>query len=379
MTSDPANPYRTMNPALVTAPDRRICIAPMMDWTDRHCRYFLRLISPHALLYTEMVTTGALIHGDAAAHLAFHPAEHPVALQLGGSDPAELAYCAQLGWDAGYAEINLNCGCPSDRVQSGRFGACLMAEPERVAEAVAAMRARVPITVSVKTRLGIDECDSDEELAKFIDTVRRGGCDTFILHARKAWLNGLSPRDNREIPPLQYDRVYRLKRDFPELTIVINGGIADVPAIKTHLARVDGVMIGREAYHNPYLLAGIEEAIFAMRPLPERETILARFADYAEAQERLGVPARRLVRHLLGLYHGQTGARRWRRHLAETGHAAVPVRTLIETSLGLPGICQELRNPVACAAAGILSGGRGGTTTYPRTRRRPKSGCADDA
>ena len=305
----------------------------MMDWTDRHCRYFLRLLSPHALLYTEMVATGALIHGDAAAHLEFDPAEHPVALQVGGSDPRELARCASLGWNAGYDEINLNCGCPSDRVRNGRFGACLMAQPALVAECVAAMRACVPIPVTVKTRLGIDELDTDEHLANFIDIVRRSGCDTFILHARKAWLNGLSPKQNREIPPLQYDRVYRIKRDFPDLTVIINGGITSVSDIETQLAHVDGAMIGREAYHNPYLLAEIEQAIFATGALPDRATVLARYTDYADARERSGVPARHLVRHLLGLFFGQPGARQWRRHLSDADIGALPVRSLIESSL----------------------------------------------
>jgi tRNA-dihydrouridine synthase A len=330
--------------------DRRLCIAPMMDWTDRHCRYFLRLLSPHALLYTEMVATGALIHGDTAAHLEFEPAEQPVALQVGGSDPRELARCASLGWNAGYDEINLNCGCPSDRVQNGRFGACLMAQPALVAECVAAMRACVPIPVTVKTRLGIDDLDTDEHLVNFIDIVRQSGCDTFILHARKAWLNGLSPKQNREIPPLQHDRVYRIKRDFPELTVVINGGITSVPDIEAHLAHVDGAMIGREAYHNPYLLADIEREIFLMRLVPDRQTVLARFADYAEAQERLGVPAWRLVRHLLGLYQGQPGARRWRRYLSETGHGAIPVRSLIESSLDLSRTARFPGNSAAGAS-----------------------------
>lgn len=296
--------------------DRRLCVAPMMDWTDRHCRYFLRLVSPHALLYTEMVTTGALIHGDRERLLHFSAQEHPVALQLGGSDPRELAECARLGHEHGYDEINLNCGCPSDRVQNGRFGACLMGEPRLVADCVAAMRASVPIPVTVKARLGIDDRDSYEELCHFIGTVAAAGCEVFILHARKAWLCGLSPKQNREVPPLQYERVYRVKREFPQLTIVINGGVTTAEDVRRHLEHVDGVMIGREAYQNPYILAAIEAELFAL-PLPQREAIVSRYAAYAKEELQRGVPLRALTRHLLGLYNGLRGARRWRRTLSE--------------------------------------------------------------
>ena len=247
--------------------NHRLCIAPMLDWTDRHFRYFARLISPNALLFTEMVSTGALLHGDVQRFLEFDPSEHPVALQLGGSDPAELALCSRLGEQWGYDEINLNVGCPSDRVQKGRFGACLMAEPRLVADCVHAMAGAVSVPVSVKHRLGIDKRDSYQELCDFVGKVSRAGCSVFIVHARKAWLEGLSPKENREIPPLDYGRVYRLKQDFPELEIVINGGICTVRACGEHLAKIDGVMIGREAYQNPWILAEMDRELFG-HPAP---------------------------------------------------------------------------------------------------------------
>lgn len=292
----------------------------MMEWTDRHCRYFLRLISPHARLYTEMVTTGALLHGGRERLLNFDPREHPVALQLGGSDPAALARCAEFGYGHGYDEINLNCGCPSDRVQDGRFGACLMAEPRLVADCVAAMRAAVPIPVTVKMRLGIDELDNDEHLHRFIATVAGAGCGVFILHARKAWLSGLSPKENREVPPLQYERVYAIKRAFPSLTVVINGGVTFAAAALGHLAHVDGVMIGREAYHNPYMLAELEQALFDCVS-PPREAVVEEFVRYTERQLDAGVPMRAMTRHVLGLFNGLPGARRWRRELSELAGA----------------------------------------------------------
>jgi tRNA-dihydrouridine synthase A len=296
--------------------DRRLCVAPMMDYTDRHLRYLLRLLSPHALLYTEMVTTGTLLHGDRERHLAFNAEEHPVALQLGGSDPQELALCARYGADYGYDEINLNVGCPSDRVQNNRFGACLMAEPELVADAVRAMCEAVNIPVTVKTRLGIDERDSYEELCQFIGTVAAAGCHVFILHARKALLKGLSPKENREIPPLQHDRVYLIKRDFPELTIILNGGVKTVADMRAHLRHVDGVMIGRAACDDTYLLARIEEEIFGGPPVLAREEIARRYALYADAQVALGANEHYVLRHLLGLYQGVSGARHWRRRLS---------------------------------------------------------------
>ncbi len=296
--------------------DRRLCIAPMMDHTDRHLRYLLRLLSPHALLYTEMVTTGALLHGDRERHLAFNAEEHPVALQLGGSDPAELAQCARYGAGHGYDEINLNVGCPSDRVQNGRFGACLMAEPELVADAVRAMIEAVSVPVTVKTRLGIDERDSYEELCHFVRTVAAAGCRVFILHARKALLKGLSPKENRQVPPLQYDRVYQIKRDFPELTIILNGGVKTVADMRAHLQHVDGVMIGRAACDDTYLLARIEEEVFGGLPVLAREEIARRYAEYADAQVARGESEHHVLRHLLGLYQGVTGARHWWRHLS---------------------------------------------------------------
>jgi tRNA-dihydrouridine synthase A len=293
-----------------------VAVAPMMDWTDRHCRYFLRLLTPHALLYTEMVTAQAIVHGDRERLLGFDPAESPVALQLGGSDPAMLASAALTGANFGYAEINLNVGCPSDRVQSGRFGACLMAEPALVRNCVAAMRDAVQIPVTVKSRIGIDDHDDYGFLRDFIGTVAESGCNTFIVHARKAILAGLSPKQNREVPPLRYDYVYRLKTEFPHLSIMLNGGVRDLDSVRTHLARVDGVMIGREAYHNPYFLAELEHALHGLE-LPSREAVMARYADYVEARLAEGVRLPSMTRHVLGLYLGKPGARRWRRQLSE--------------------------------------------------------------
>ncbi len=302
---------------------RRFSVAPMMDWTDRHCRYFLRLISRHALLYTEMVTTGAILHGDHFRHLRYHPAEHPLALQLGGSDPAALAQCARIAADYGYDEINLNVGCPSDRVQDGRFGACLMAEPALVAECVAAMRAAVHTPITIKHRIGIDDQDSYEEMCQFVRTVASAGCSTFIVHARKAWLSGLSPKENREIPPLRYELVYQLKRDFPQLEIIINGGITDWPAIDEHLRHVDGVMLGREAYHNPYILAPVDARLFGVpTPARSRDEVLDALLPYvsqalaAQADGRPASTLQHISRHILGLYHGEPGARAFRRVLS---------------------------------------------------------------
>ncbi|MGE0747564.1 MAG: tRNA dihydrouridine(20/20a) synthase DusA [Rhodospirillales bacterium] len=299
------------------APDRRLCVAPMMDWTDRHCRVLMRLIAPTVLLYTEMVPTGAILRGDRARFLGYDPVEHPVALQLGGSDPAALAECAAIATEWGYDEVNLNCGCPSDRVTTGRFGACLMAEPETVARGVAAMRAATALPVTVKTRIGIDDRDSWEELVHFIAAVADAGCDTFIMHARKAWLSGLSPKENREIPPLRHDVVWRLKETFPDLTIVINGGIADVDAARAHLARVDGVMVGREAYQNPGCLAALAAALQDGPSPAPREAVVADYIPYVERQLAAGVPLKRMTRHMLGLYQAVPGARAFRRHLSE--------------------------------------------------------------
>jgi tRNA-dihydrouridine synthase A len=291
----------------------------MMDWTDRHCRYFHRLLAPHALLYTEMVTSGAVLHGDRERLLGFSPAESPVALQLGGHEPADLAACARVGADLGYAEINLNVGCPSDRVQSGRFGACLMREPVLVADCVAAMRAAVTIPVTVKCRIGVDDQDDDGDLHRFVEPLVAAGLETLIVHARKAWLHGLSPKENREIPPLNYPRVYRLKREFAHLQVVINGGIQDAAAATSHLAHVDGVMLGRAAYHNPYVLAQLEHALFAT-PLPARDDVLARMQPYIDAHVHGGDTLNHVGRHLLGLYLGLPGARAFRRHLSESMH-----------------------------------------------------------
>ena len=301
--------------------DRRLSVAPMLDWTDRHCRYFLRLITRRTLLYTEMVTTGALIHGDLDRHLRFDPAEHPLALQLGGSDPGELARCAGLGQEWGYDEINLNCGCPSDRVRHGRFGACLMAEPALVADCVAAMKAAVAIPVTVKSRIGIDERDSYEELAAFVAALAGAGCDALIVHARKAWLQGLSPRENREVPPLRYDIVARLKADFPGLTIAINGGVRTLDVAAGLLGRLDGVMIGRAAYEDPWVLAGADRLIYGeTTPHPTRHRVLEAYLPYVERELADGVPLGAMSRHLLGLFHGQPGARAWRRYISERAH-----------------------------------------------------------
>ncbi|MFP4161905.1 MAG: tRNA dihydrouridine(20/20a) synthase DusA, partial [Ectothiorhodospira sp.] len=293
----------------------------MLDWTDRHFRYFLRLITRRTFLYTEMVTTAALMHGDAHRHLRFDPAEHPVALQLGGSDPGDLTRAARMGADWGYDEVNLNVGCPSDRVHSGRFGACLMAEPDRVAEGVRAMKAAVEIPVTVKCRIGIDDLDSEAHLFRFVDRVASAGCDLFIVHARKAWLQGLSPKQNREIPPLCYERVHRLKAAFPQQTVVINGGLATVEQMQAQLAHVDGVMVGREAYHNPYMLAGVDAALYGDEgPVPTRHQVVERFLPYVEARLAEGLPLQTMTRHILGLFQGVPGARAWRRHLSEHAH-----------------------------------------------------------
>ena len=289
----------------------------MMDWTDRHCRYFLRLVSPGALLYTEMVTAAALHHGDCEALLAYDASEHPVALQLGGSDPALMAEAARRGADAGYDEVNINVGCPSDRVQSGRFGACLMASPELVAECLGAMQAVVDVPVTVKTRIGIDDEDSYAFLRQFVVTLRDAGCRKFVVHARIAILEGLSPKENRSVPPLRYDRVYRLKQEFPELCIVLNGGIKRIADADEVLPNVDGVMIGRQAYHDPYFLARLEHHLDPSVPLPDRRDIVERMLPYIEKELANGERLGRITRHMLGLFAGEPGARAWRRYLSE--------------------------------------------------------------
>jgi tRNA-dihydrouridine synthase A len=289
----------------------------MMDWTDRHCRYLLRLISPGILLYTEMVTAAAVLHGDRKRLLAFDPAEHPLALQLGGSDPEEMAAAARIAERLGYDEINMNVGCPSDRVQSGRFGACLMAEPGLVADCITAMSAAVDIPVTVKSRIGIDDREDYEFLQTFVDTVAAAGCRVFVIHARNAILSGLSPKQNREVPPLRYEVVHRIKREFPHLTVVLNGGIRSVGDARRELAVVDGVMIGREAYHNPWMLAGIESEILGGRPPESRAAVVGSWIPYVEDQLAAGQKLSAMTRHGLGLFAGQPGARAWRRTLSE--------------------------------------------------------------
>ena len=297
------------------------CVAPMMDWTDRHDRVFLRQFSKHALLYTEMVTSAALEHGDANYLLQHHPDENPVALQIGGSDPAALARAAELGEKAGFNEINLNVGCPSDRVQSGSFGACLMADPPLVADCIRTMKSSVNVPVTVKCRIGIDDQDSEAELINFIDTVAQAGCELFIIHARKAILSGLSPKENREIPPLNYDRVFTVKDSFPELTIIINGGITSMEAISQLLSKVDGVMLGREAYQNPYLLHQVDSAIFhEERNSKSRIDYLTEYFPYMESELQKGTPLKHMTRHLLGFFKGEKGGKSYRRHLSENSH-----------------------------------------------------------
>jgi len=302
----------------------RLSVAPMMDWTDRHCRYFHRLLSPHSRLYTEMVTSAALVRGGQLRLLEHSQQEHPVALQLGGSDPVELAQAAVLGAQAGYDEINLNVGCPSDRVQSGRFGACLMLEPALVGQCVQAMREALEarghgIPVTVKCRIGVDDQDAYADLQRFTETMIAAGVTVLVVHARKAWLQGLSPKENREIPPLDYERVYQLKREFSSLTVVINGGITTVSAVQAHLQSVDGVMLGRAAYHDPYLLAQVEAALYG-EPLPTREAVLAHLRPYVEAELARGTALKHITRHVFGLYQGQPGARAFRRVLSEGAH-----------------------------------------------------------
>ena len=317
----------------------------MMDWTDRHCRYFHRLLSQHALLYTEMVTTGALVHGDVPRHLRFNKQEHPVALQLGGSEPADLAHSAKLGEQWGYDEINLNCGCPSERVQRGAFGACLMAEPQLVADCVKAISDVVSVPVTVKHRIGIDKFESYEFVRDFVGTVSGAGCNTFIVHARSAWLKGLSPKENREVPPLRYALVHRLKQDFPDLTIAINGGITTNPQIAEELQQLDGVMVGREAYHNPWLLASWDAEFFGATPSSlTREVVEAQMCDYmAREFTEHGTPWSAIARHMLGLRHGLPGSRRWRQVWSDHKLKALPpheVMALAHQPLQEPAVAE---------------------------------------
>ncbi len=294
------------------------CVAPMLDWTDKHCRYFHRLLTKKSLLYTEMITTGAILYGDQQRHLRFNKTENPVAFQLGGSDPVDLARCASIIEAYGYDEVNLNVGCPSDRVQNGRFGACLMAEPNLVAECVAAMQQLVSIPITVKSRIGIDDQDSYEELQHFISTIADVGCQTFIIHARKAWLKGLSPKQNREVPPLRYDLVYQIKKDFPQLQIILNGGVTSLQCAKEIIQQVDGVMMGREAYHNPYALAEVDAQFFEQNEIiKKRDEIVLELIPYIKQQLVEGNKLHSITRHILGLFHGVPGARIWRRVLSE--------------------------------------------------------------
>jgi tRNA-dihydrouridine synthase A len=333
----------------------RFCVAPMMEWTDRHCRYFHRQLSGRARLYTEMVTSAAIAHGDRQRLLGFDPAEHPVALQLGGSDPDELARAAEAGAAFGYDEINLNCGCPSDRVQSGRFGACLMAEPVLVGQCIAAMRnaAGDAVPVTVKCRIGIDDQDSEADLSRFVDMVAGAGCRIFIVHARKAWLKGLSPKENRDVPPLDYERVYRLKAAFPELTIAINGGIGTIEEALVHLEAVDGVMLGRAAYKSPAILADVDRMLFGEEKPPlDAAAVLERMLEYSARELARGNRIASITRHMIGLINGVAGARRFRRLLTEES---------VKPGAGLEVL--EAAIAVACDAAA-------------RTRQAPENASA---
>lgn len=314
--------------------DRTLSIAPMMDWSDHHCRYFWRLLTRQTLLYTEMVTTGALIHGDRERFLHFNPQEHPVALQLGGSDPADLARCAEWAQEWHYDEVNLNCGCPSDRVQSGAFGACLMAKPQLVADCVSAMREACDLPVTVKHRIGIDHMESYDDMRRFVETVANAGCEVFIVHARKAWLKGLSPKENREIPPLNYPWVYRLKDEFPQLSIVLNGGVTSLAECETHLQRVNGVMIGREAYQNPWMLADADSRLFGKAdPVKTRDEAMLALLPYVKARLAEGTPLNHITRHILGFYQGLPGARKFRRHISENAYKKGATITVLEDAI----------------------------------------------
>jgi len=331
----------------------RLCVAPMMEWTDRHCRVLLRAITKRTLLYTEMIHCGAVLHGNAERHLAHDALEHPLALQLGGSDPRDLAAAARLAEASGYDEVNLNIGCPSERVSAGRFGACLMAEPELVRDCVGAMIEAVGIPVTVKSRIGIDDHDSYEELAEFVETVAGGGCRTFIIHARKALLSGLSPRENREVPPLNYGYVYRIKQEFPDLRIVLNGGVRSIGDALSHLGRADGVMIGRAAYHDPWLLREADRRVFGAGAGPEtRHDVVAAMLPYIEAKCRAGVPLARITRHMLGLFNGVPGARAWRRYLAENAHRRDAGPETVRAAAALVGSDSDGAGEAAAMAGG---------------------------
>jgi tRNA-dihydrouridine synthase A len=316
--------------------NRRFTAAPMMEWSDTHCRSFWRLLTKEAVLYSEMVTTGALIHGDRKRFLDFNASEHPLALQLGGSDPKALAECAKMAEDWGYDEVNLNCGCPSDRVQNNMIGACLMAEPKLVAECMSAMQNAVKIPVTIKHRIGIDDMEDYEGMVNFVRTVASAGCNTFIVHARKAWLKGLSPKENREVPPLQYDKVVQLKKDHPELEIIINGGITTLEQSLTLLNDLDGVMLGREIYQNPYLLAEVDQRIYGVdKPVVSREDVMEGFIAYANDQIAKGVRINYMTRHILGLYQGLAGSRKFRRVISEQAYKPNAGIEVIKAALGV--------------------------------------------
>lgn len=308
--------------AVISSPNHPFSVAPMIDWSDRHFRYFVRLMSKRALLYTEMITTGAILHGPRDRLLAYSPEEHPLAIQLGGSDPSDLAQCALIAEEAGFDEINLNLGCPSDRVQRGRFGACLMSEPELVATCIQAMQEKVRIPVTAKTRIGIDEHDSYDFFRGFIIALKESGCQHFIIHARKAWLSGLSPKENREIPPLHYDYVFKLKSEYPDLNIVLNGGITTLTTATDLIEQgVDGVMLGRAAYHNPFIMASVDRLFYGDSVTPiDRHTVIEQYADYIAREMRNGVPFNSMARHTLGIFHEQFGGKKWRRCLSENSY-----------------------------------------------------------
>lgn len=316
--------------------NRRFCTAPMIDWSDRHCRVFWRQLTQHAPLYTEMITTGAILHAGPERFLNFNPQEHPLALQLGGSEPKALGECAKIAEQWGYDEVNLNCGCPSDRVQSGMFGACLMAKPELVADCIKAMQDNCNIEVTVKNRIGIDDMESYEGLRNFVKTIAATGCKTFIVHARKAWLQGLSPKENREIPPLRYELIYQLKQEFPELEIIINGGIKSFADCDEHLKHVDGVMVGREAYQNPYCLADVDQHFFGVETAPiSRDQAIENFKPYITEQLNANAQLHHITRHLLGLYQGLPGAKIFRRHLSQNAHKKDAAIEVLEEALSL--------------------------------------------
>ena len=330
-------------------PSYRLSVAPMMDWTDRHCRRLHRALSRRARLYTEMLTAEAILHGDRARLLGFDPAEHPVALQLGGSDPAKLAAAARIGEDVGYDEINLNVGCPSDRVQSGRFGACLMAEPALVAECMAAIRAAVAIPATVKCRIGVDDQDPEQSLFQLVDLCADAGVGVFVVHARKAWLKGLSPKQNRDVPPLDYPLVYRLKRERPDLTIVINGGVASLEQTEAHLAHVDGAMLGRAAYHEPALLGGVDHRLFGEGADVTPEAAVAAYLPYVRSELARGTHLAAMTRHMLGLFHARPGARTWRRILTVEGAKPGAGVDVIERGLAALGEAAERKAEMVLA------------------------------